>query len=78
MAQRGVAFEEIEETLNQGWMASDAKPGVLGKVMVFPFDREWQGNMYAEKEVTVYYKQAGERVVLLTVKARYGNKFPRG
>ena len=77
MAQRGVNLEEIEETLNRGRMATDARPGVLGKGMVFPFGREWQGSMYIEKEVTVYYKQANERVVLLTVKARYGSKFAR-
>lgn len=33
---------------------------------------------YREKEVTVYYKVIGEAVVLLTVKARYGQSFQKG
>lgn len=62
--QRGVSPTEIEETVNAGWEATDAKPGVSGKVKVFPFGAEWQGQFYPEKEVTVYYKSAGERISL--------------
>lgn len=78
MLQRGVAPQEIERTLNNGWNASDAKPGVLGKVMVFAYHEKWEGRYYEEKEVTVYYKTADDHIILLTVKARYGNDFPRG
>ena len=78
MHQRGVTLEEIEQTLNEGWEVTDAKPGTLGKVMVFRYEAEWEGQFYPEKEVTVYYKVAGEEVILLTVKARYGQGFPRG
>jgi len=78
MLQRGVTREEIERTLNQGWEAVDAKPGTQGKVFVFPFLAEWEGQFWEEKEVTVYYKKVGDAVVLLTVKARYGKEFPRG
>jgi hypothetical protein len=77
MEQRGVAREEIERTLKEGWRAPDAKPGTNGKTMVFSFRQEWEGRYYPEKEVTVYYKQAGDDIVLLTVKARYGQEFPR-
>jgi len=77
MLQRGVTQEEIERTLNEGWEASDAKPGTLGKVLVFPYQAEWEGQFFEEKEVTVYYKVVGERLVLLTAKARYGKGFPR-
>jgi hypothetical protein len=75
MLQRGVTLEEIEHTLNNGWEASDAKHGTLGKVMVFPYYQEWEGHSYEEKEVTVYYKIVDERIVLLTAKARYGKGF---
>ena len=76
MEQRGVTLQEIERVLNEGWDATDAKPGTFGKVAVF-YDVEWEGTWHPEKEVTVYYKVAGGRVILLTVKARYGKGFPR-
>jgi len=55
MAQRGITFEEIRQTLKSGWQATDCKPGTLGKVFVFSYGVEWEGRFYAEKEVTVYY-----------------------
>jgi len=78
MAQRGIAKEELERTLNEGWLAEDTKPGTIGKVMVFTYQDQWEGRWYAEKEVSVYYKGAESALVLLTVKARYGKNFPRG
>jgi len=77
MLQRGVTREEIERTLNEGWEASDAKPGTLGKVLVFPYQAEWEGQFFEEREVTVYCKVVGETLMLLTAKARYGKGFPR-
>jgi len=78
MHQRGITREEIERTLNEGREASDAKSGTLGRVMVFPYETEWERQFYQEKEVTVYYKVTDEGLILLTVKARYGQGFPRG
>ena len=78
MSQRGVTEEEIQRTLNEGWEAADAKRGTLGKVMVFPYQQEWEGRWYEEKEVTVYYKVVEESLMLITAKARYGKDFPRG
>ncbi len=78
MYQRGVTVEELEETLNHGWEASDVKPGTAGKVMVFDYAAEWEGRFYQEKEVTVYYKVTDAGIVLLTTKARYGDHFSRG
>ena len=78
MRQRGVTLEEIERTMTEGWGATDAKAGTEGKVMVFQYGAEWEGQVHQEKEVTVYYKSVGhEGIVLLTVKARYGRGFPR-
>jgi hypothetical protein len=56
MRQRGIGItlEEIEQTLNNGWEAADAKPGTFGKVMVFPDAAAWEGQFYPEKEVSVY------------------------
>jgi hypothetical protein len=78
MHQRGVTLEEIRQTMAEGWEAADAKPGTQGKVMLFPYGAEWEGQVHQEKEVTVYYKLVGgDDLVLLTVKARYGQGFPR-
>ncbi|MGC8787742.1 MAG: hypothetical protein ACP5Q1_09995 [Anaerolineae bacterium] len=77
MLQRGVTREEIEQTLNRGWKAPDAKPGTEGKVFVFPYYAKWEGEFFEEKEVTVYYKTVGNALLLLTVKARYGKSFPK-
>ncbi len=54
MYQRGITREEIERTLNEGWEASDAKPGTQGKVFVFPYGKKWEGRYFEEKEVRVY------------------------
>ena len=78
MAQRGVTAQEIERTLIDGWQATDARPGTPGKVLVFSHAAEWEGKYYREKQVTVYYKQMHESIVVLTVIARYGQEFPRG
>lgn len=75
MEQRGITRAEIERTLNEGWKAKDAKSGTIGKVFIFPYNRTWQGDLFQEKEVTVYYKVIKEGIVLLTVKARYGKHF---
>lgn len=66
-----------KKTISDGWPATDAKPGTLGRVMVFPCEKEWEGSFFAEKEVTVYYKVHGEEYILLTVIARYGQGFKR-
>jgi hypothetical protein len=42
------------------------------------FNDDWRGKHYAEKEVTVYFKIRGEDIIVLTAKARYGSRFPRG
>lgn len=78
MLQRGVTKEELQRTLDEGWEADDAKAGTAGKVFVFPYNADWEGKKFAEKEVTAYYKLAGGKFVLLTVKARYGRSFSKG
>ena len=36
------------------------------------FALDWEGEFFEEKEVTVYYKIKSDKLILLTVKARYG------
>jgi len=64
--------------LNKGWQATDAVEGTAGKVAVFTYNTEWEGNFFEEKEVTVYYKYKGKQFILLTAKARYGKNFKEG
>jgi hypothetical protein len=78
LAQRGITFAAMQQTLAAGWQATDCRPGTLGKVFVFSYKAEWEGRFYGEKEVTVYYKVKDDRIILLTAKARYGQGFPRG
>jgi len=78
MNQRGVRLEEIQRVMNDGWPTTDAKQGTLGKAFIFLYTAEWEGQFYPEKEVTVYYKVVDEEIVLLTVKARYGQGFTKG
>ncbi|GAB4419562.1 MAG: hypothetical protein OHK0032_15460 [Thermodesulfovibrionales bacterium] len=77
MFQRGIPIDEIQETLNKGWDADDAKGGTSGKVFIFPYNGRWEGKFFEEKEVTVYYKYKAEKFILLTAKARYGKNFLR-
>lgn len=77
MEQRGVKEEEVRETLDAGWPATDAKPGTEGRTLVFSYDETWEGTHYDEKEVTVYFKTEEDALILLTVPARYGTDFPR-
>lgn len=78
MAQRGVTLAEIQQTLENGWRATDCRPGTLGQVLILSYRAEWEGRFYDEKEVTVYYKVKDGQLILLTVKARYGESFQRG
>ena len=78
MVQRGVTMEEIERTVAGGRPVTEARPGTCGRARVFPYAAEWQGRFHREKEVTVYYRQTGERIVVLTVIARYGQGFAEG
>lgn len=77
MLQRGISMEELQETINKGWDADDAKEGTSGKVFAFPYSNKWEEIFFEEKEVTVYYKFMKGKFILLTAKARYGKGFLR-
>ncbi len=57
MSQRGVTLEEVQETLESGTDASDAKPGTAGRTLVFSYAAEWEGRFFESKEVTVITNQ---------------------
>lgn len=78
MHQRGITLTEIQRALDAGWKATDTRAGTFGKTIVLPYAQEWEGTFYPEKEISVYYKISADGIILLTVKARYGQGFPRG
>jgi hypothetical protein len=77
MVQRGISWEEIQTTINEGWNVEDAKEGTMGKIFVFSYNGNWEGKYFEEKEVSVYFKYKAEAIVLLTAKARYGQNFSK-
>ncbi len=77
LLERGITLDEFNITLAKGWPADDVKEGTSGKIYVFEYEREWLGKIFAEKEVSVYYKIVDGRVIPLTAKARYGRNFRR-
>ena len=58
--------------------ADDAKEGTTAKVFVFKYNAYWEERYFEEKEVTVYYKHKDRKLILLTVKAKYGKSFIKG
>lgn len=78
MKERGVTRGEIETTIKNGWKAEDAKTGTLGKVLVFPYNKIWEGRFCEEKEVRVYYKVVKGKIILLTALSKYGKDFGKG
>jgi len=65
----------LKKTLEKGEDAKDAKLGTYGKVLIFLYNDYWEGKFYEQKEITVYYKLVGEKTMILTVKARYDERF---
>jgi len=78
MLEHGVSEEEVLFVFEQGWPCGNAHPGRDCRTWVFEFNSQRGRRRYAEKEVTVYFKEVNSDDILLTVKARYGQGFPRG
>ena len=76
MNQRGVARDEVLETLERGRPGLARQPAEA-RVRVFAYGAEWKGHVYAQKEVTVYFKRSEGELIVLSVIARYGTGFPR-
>jgi hypothetical protein len=48
MNQRGVSVAEIEQAMNSGEPALGAKAGTFGRRILFPYNSEWEGQIYAK------------------------------
>jgi hypothetical protein len=70
MSKRGFTIEEVDEAIQTTpWTAAEL--GRLDCRKEFPYDKEWNGRVYATKQVRpVFVEEAGE-VVVITVYTYY-------
>jgi hypothetical protein len=61
MEQRGVTEEEVRETLDVGWAATDAKPGTEGRTLVFSYERDVGGNALRRKRSDGLFQERGRQ-----------------
>jgi len=69
-ARRGFTVVEVEETIR----GSRWEPAELGRMecrKVFPFNREWNGKLYASKEVRPIFVEEADEIVVVTVYTYY-------
>lgn len=70
IASRGFTEAEVEETIRE----SRWEPAELGRRecrKVFSFNREWNGKLYASKEVRPIFVEEADEIVVVTVYTYY-------
>jgi hypothetical protein len=70
MEERGTSRHEVRTTIREG-EASDARHGRTEFTCTFPFEDEWNGTYYENKELTVYAADDGGDWIVVTVISRY-------
>jgi hypothetical protein len=69
-SKRGFTVAEVEEAIqSERW-----KPAELGRVecrKTFPFGREWNKRIYANKEVRPIFVEEANEIVVVTVYTHY-------
>jgi len=69
-AERGAAESEVLQAVKQGVR----EPVKWGRTLCrfnFPFNRTWQGNWYAVKQVAAVISEEAEEIVVITVYTFY-------
>lgn len=70
IASRGFTETEVEETIREiRW-----EPAEFGRMecrKAFPFNREWNGRLYASKEVRPIFVEEADEIVVVTVYTYY-------
>jgi hypothetical protein len=69
-AERGATKEEVARTVREG----AREPAKLGRTLCrfnFAFNRTWQGNWYAVKQVAAVIKESAAEIVVITVYTFY-------
>jgi hypothetical protein len=69
-AERGAAEEEVFQAVREG-IREPAKQNRILCRFNFPFDRTWQGNWYAVKQVAPVIKHEAEEIIVITVYTFY-------
>jgi hypothetical protein len=70
IASRGFTEAEVEETIRE----SRWEPAELGRMecrKVFSLNREWNGKLYASKEVRPIFVEEADEIVVVTVYTYY-------
>jgi hypothetical protein len=68
--RRGFTVAEVEESIR----TSPWQPAELGRTDCrkdFPFDREWNGKMYATKQVRPVFVEEASEILVVTVYTYY-------
>lgn len=70
MRQRGATEQEVMETIQTAaW--KDAKQGRRECRKDFPYNREWNGTVYATKEVRPIFVAEAQEILVVTVYVYY-------
>ena len=69
-AERGATEEEVAQAIQHGAREA-AKLGRMLCRFNFPYDRSWQGNLYAIKQVAPVIKEESDEIVVITVYTYY-------
>jgi len=65
-AERGASEQEVIQAVREG----TREPGRLGRTLCrlnLAFDRNWQGNWYAVKQVAPVIQEEAEEIIVVTV-----------
>ncbi|MEK7397915.1 MAG: DUF4258 domain-containing protein [Candidatus Poribacteria bacterium] len=68
--ERGATVDEVKIAIDQG-VREPAKMGRKICRFNFPFNRAWQGNIYAIKQVAPVFKEEPNEIVVITVYTFY-------
>jgi hypothetical protein len=70
MRQRGATEDEVMETIRTApW--TDAERGRQECRKDFPFNREWNGRVYASKQVRPVFIEEAQEIIVVTVYVYY-------
>jgi len=69
-AERGATWEEVVQAVREG-IREPAKRGRALCRFNFAFERAWQGNWYAVKQVAPVIKEEAHEIVVVTVYTFY-------
>jgi hypothetical protein len=69
-AERGATEAEVLQAVREG-IQEPAKQDRISCRFNFPFNRTWQGNWYAVKQVAPVIKEESEEIVVITVYTFY-------